>query len=56
MKQLNQYNITGQSYTSTSQMLDASGKVVSLNRYHADGNAGLHLYARRQRHRDQHGL
>lgn len=37
MKQLNQYNITGQSYASTSQMLDASGKVVSLNRYHGDG-------------------
>ena len=30
------YNITGQSYTTQHQKLDASGKVVLIERYHAD--------------------
>lgn len=37
MKQINQYHVVGESYTSTSQMSDATGKVVSFTRYHDDG-------------------
>jgi putative heme iron utilization protein len=32
------YNITGQSYTSTHQVGDASGKVTLIERFHADGS------------------
>ncbi|WP_234681947.1 hypothetical protein [Bradyrhizobium monzae] len=32
------YNITGQSYTSTHQVADASGKVTLIERFHADGS------------------
>ncbi|MBR0781759.1 hypothetical protein [Bradyrhizobium iriomotense] len=32
------YNITGQSYTSTHQVSDASGKVTLIERFHADGS------------------
>jgi len=32
------YNITGQSYTSTHQVTDASGKVTLIERFHADGS------------------
>ncbi|QPF87138.1 RHS repeat protein [Bradyrhizobium genosp. L] len=33
------YNITGQTYTSQHQHLDASGKVTEVDRHHADGTA-----------------
>jgi len=32
------YNIAGQSYTSTHQVADASGKVTLIERFHADGS------------------
>ncbi|MGY8639172.1 hypothetical protein RAD15_42615 [Bradyrhizobium sp. 14AA] len=32
------YNITGQSYTTTHQVSDASGKVTLIERFHADGS------------------
>ncbi|WP_314952839.1 hypothetical protein [Bradyrhizobium cosmicum] len=32
------YNIAGQSYTSTHQVTDASGKVTLIERFHADGS------------------
>ena len=32
------YNITGQSYTATHQVTDASGKVTLIERFHADGS------------------
>ncbi|MBR1130220.1 hypothetical protein [Bradyrhizobium iriomotense] len=32
------YNITGQSYTTTHQVTDASGKVTLIERFHADGS------------------